>query len=352
MEKGVNLMALIASVTTGHILFLAMYLWVHTRNHLPNRILSALLFCYALRVIKSVLLLAFPGAPFSGILIALGVVGMSATGPLLFLYTQALLNEKFVFSYKQFKHFLLTGILLCTAFFLPDKLMFYVYQISVYQILIYTIAAVFFLLNKKKNNVPSSIYSWLKEVMVAMGCLWFVFLIQLYTGSNLIYTTVSLFAAIVFYTISLRAAFRKDVLNPVLKKKSKNNGGKKEALLPVIGQKLKDEKLYLDPLMSVSRFASIIKIPAYQLSAAINEESGLSFNEYLNRFRIEEAAQRLSSKKSDHLSIEAIAYDCGFNSLSAFYNAFKKIHNTTPAKFRQQQPVPDSEIRNTILKIG
>ena len=344
-------MALIASVTTGHILFLAMYLWVHTRNHLPNRILSALLFCYALRVIKSVLLLAFPGAPFAGILIALGVVGMSATGPLLFFYTQSLLNEKFIFSYKLYKHFLLTGVLLCTAFFLPDKLMFYVYEISVYQILAYTITSVFFLINKKKNDVASPIYSWLKEVMIAMGCLWFVFLIQLYTDSNTIYTIVSMFAAVVFYIISLRATLRKDVLNPVLKKKSKSNGGKKAALLPAIEQKLKDEKLYLDPLQSVSRFASIIKIPAHQLSAAINEESGQSFNEYLNRFRIEEAGQRLSSKKYDHLSIEAIAYDCGFNSLSAFYNAFKKVYNTTPAKFRQRT-VPDSEIRNTIFKIG
>lgn len=339
MSKEATILALIASVTTGQILFLAVYLWVRSNKHLPNRILSLFLFCYSLRIIKSVLLLSFPGISFSAILISFGVIGMSGIGPLLFFYVQSLLKNNFVITYKELLHFIPAILLLPTAFFLDDNSMFLVYQFSVYQIFFYLIYSLIVFIQAKKEDHTSSTYKWLVEIFVAVGLLAVIFLIQLYGKNRTLYITVSLLAAVVFYAISLRAAFGKNIFYPLLKRKTKVI---KSILLPSIENKLRNEQLYLNPRLTVSKLANALNIPAHTLSAAINEGAGMSFNEYMNTFRIEEAARRLSSSKYENLSIEGIAYDCGFNSLSAFYNAFKKINKLTPAKFRQQI-FPDSE---------
>ncbi len=350
IEKGEFIFAIIASAAAGHILFLAAYLSVQAARHLPNKILSVLLFCYSLRIIKSVLLLALPGSPFAHVLIALGVIGMSAIGPLLLLYVQALLKENFVLTPKHYLHFIPTLLLWPVAFFIKGVLMFQVYQFTVYQILVYTCVAFVFVKRTAEKGESTPAFAWLKEVFAATTLLWTIFMIQLDAKNEVLYTSVSLLAAAVFYAISLRAAFRRDVFYPMVKRKRKANGTG-DQLLPVIEAKLKEEKLYLDSLLTVNKLAYAVKLPAYQVSAAINEEAKMGFPEFLNQLRVQDAQVKLTAKEYKHLSIEAIAYDSGFNSLSAFYNAFKKINGITPAKFRQQF-LPDSEIRKPVLKTG
>lgn len=55
----------------------------------------------------------------------------------------------------------------------------------------------------------------------------------------------------------------------------------------------------------------------------------------LTHYRIRHAENLLQSPTAAHFSIEAIAYDSGFASMSAFYVAFKKIHGKTPAEFKK-----------------
>jgi AraC-like DNA-binding protein len=61
----------------------------------------------------------------------------------------------------------------------------------------------------------------------------------------------------------------------------------------------------------------------------------MSFYDYINQYRIEEAKNKLSSSISNNLSysISDIAYQCGFNNRVSFYKAFKKITRTTPTEF-------------------
>ena len=145
--------------------------------------------------------------------------------------------------------------------------------------------------------------------------------------------------------MGLKAALHKTVFSTLIKKKKKSNN----SFLPLIHNKILQEVLYLNAELTVSTLSHHLKIPVHQVSAAINEEAGMSFNEYLNGFRIKEAAKRLLSPLYQNLSIEGIAYDCGFNSLSAFYSAFKKVYNTTPAKFRQQN-LPDLQNQENYIE--
>jgi AraC-like DNA-binding protein len=59
-----------------------------------------------------------------------------------------------------------------------------------------------------------------------------------------------------------------------------------------------------------------------------------TINNYVNLYRIETAKTRL--KETDELIVD-IAFAVGYNSRSAFYNAFKAITGQTPSDFRASQ---------------
>lgn len=61
------------------------------------------------------------------------------------------------------------------------------------------------------------------------------------------------------------------------------------------------------------------------------ERTGKTFTEFLTQVRIHQACQLLQEKD---LSISQIAYQCGFQNLSYFNRAFKKIQEETPKEFR------------------
>ena len=56
--------------------------------------------------------------------------------------------------------------------------------------------------------------------------------------------------------------------------------------------------------------------------------------EYLNRYRLQDAAQKLASTST---SISDISFQCGFSSISYFGKAFRKMYNLSPSEYRQKK---------------
>ncbi|WP_304235599.1 helix-turn-helix transcriptional regulator [Jiulongibacter sediminis] len=94
-----------------------------------------------------------------------------------------------------------------------------------------------------------------------------------------------------------------------------------------------DEKIYLDPNLTIPKMAEKIQIQPYLLSQMINNYYHQSFPDYINSFRIEEAKTLL---EDNSLKISSIAADCGFNTLSSFNLAFKKHASKTPSQYRNE----------------
>ncbi len=67
------------------------------------------------------------------------------------------------------------------------------------------------------------------------------------------------------------------------------------------------------------------------LSRFFKERMGISFTDYVIRYRIHEAGYLLNNTQR---SILQVAYDCGFDSLRSFNRNFKKIMGVTPGKYR------------------
>ncbi|MCB0372566.1 MAG: AraC family transcriptional regulator, partial [Muricauda sp.] len=67
-------------------------------------------------------------------------------------------------------------------------------------------------------------------------------------------------------------------------------------------------------------------------SQVINEHFNLSFFDFINKYRVEEAERLLESNQL--MTITDIAFEAGFNNRVSFYKAFKKVHDITPTEYK------------------
>ena len=56
----------------------------------------------------------------------------------------------------------------------------------------------------------------------------------------------------------------------------------------------------------------------------------------MNEYRVEEFKRQIQNPQNKHLTLLAVALDCGFNSKSTFNRAFKNATGTTPKEFLAQ----------------
>jgi AraC-like DNA-binding protein len=95
------------------------------------------------------------------------------------------------------------------------------------------------------------------------------------------------------------------------------------------------EKPYLDGNITLQKLAKALAISPHHLSQTINEQLNQNFIDFINTYRIEEAKRMFLDPTKKHYSILAVAEEVGFNSKSAFNNAFKKQVKMTPSEFRK-----------------
>lgn len=110
----------------------------------------------------------------------------------------------------------------------------------------------------------------------------------------------------------------------------------RENLLLIIQNHIENQNRYLDSNFSLEVLASETKMSVSKVSSIINNHSDFNFSDYINQFRIEKAKTLFLEPKYNDYNNEAIGFECGFNSKSAFYMAFKKFTNSTPSEFKKQ----------------
>ena len=94
------------------------------------------------------------------------------------------------------------------------------------------------------------------------------------------------------------------------------------------------DQLYLDPNLSLVKLARHIATPPNQVSQTLNAAMGRTFFDYVNGHRVRAVLPRI---RKGGETVIAIAYDAGFNSRSAFYDAFKRETGVTPSAYRSGQ---------------
>ncbi len=90
-----------------------------------------------------------------------------------------------------------------------------------------------------------------------------------------------------------------------------------------------------DEELTLASLARRLGTSPRSLSRALNEGLGQSFNEFVNRLRVDAVAAELRdpARRRDLL---AIALDAGFSSKASFNRAFRAYTGTTPSEFRRR----------------
>ena len=99
---------------------------------------------------------------------------------------------------------------------------------------------------------------------------------------------------------------------------------------------MENERAYLNADLNIEIIARDIKESKHNVSRVLNEKLNLNFFRFVNGYRIEYAKKPLVNPKMNHFTIAAIAFECGFSSVSSFNIVFKKFENVTPSEFKRQ----------------
>jgi len=107
----------------------------------------------------------------------------------------------------------------------------------------------------------------------------------------------------------------------------------REAYKDFLNEYLEREKPYLAQGFSLQdlSFRTGINVPT--LSALINKEYGMNFNDYINQFRVRYFKELIRDSQYHQWTLEAIAYKAGFNSRTTFIRAFTKFAECSPSEY-------------------
>lgn len=101
-----------------------------------------------------------------------------------------------------------------------------------------------------------------------------------------------------------------------------------------IDKNIRENKYYLDEILTLQKLATLLGTNRQYLSNYINREKQKTFYEYINEFRLEEAKSLLDGYDVKHpYSMEEISSLAGFNSYSTFLRSFVKKYGISPSKY-------------------
>lgn len=86
--------------------------------------------------------------------------------------------------------------------------------------------------------------------------------------------------------------------------------------------------------LSLGLFSERYKVTSSYFSRLFHESVGISFKQYLTSLRLEYAKRLL---EENELPIIDVGYECGFNTPSQFYRAFKAETSLPPSEYRRQK---------------
>ena len=94
---------------------------------------------------------------------------------------------------------------------------------------------------------------------------------------------------------------------------------------------------YLDTSLSLRILAEEADVHPNKLSWMLNDRIGMSFNDYVNSFRLECFKKKVLDPVNKNYTLLGLAFESGFNSKSTFNDYFKKKTGLTPRKWIKQQ---------------
>jgi YesN/AraC family two-component response regulator len=157
------------------------------------------------------------------------------------------------------------------------------------------------------------------------------YFIGIYVG---VFTLLTTFRMLNDSTYFDRSASFLDISLGKYRKSSLTDSGKQKILNNILNE-FETRQYFSESMASLSGLAKKIGESPHHVSQVLNEKLNKSFFELLAQYRVEKAKKVLSDDVGSKLIIEEISEMVGYNSKTAFNNAFKKLTGKTPSEFRK-----------------
>lgn len=339
MEFSRELLFFFSALGAFNGLVLALYFLFYAKPRtLAHQFLGALLLVLSVRVGKSVFFFFKPDLAF--IYLQIGLSACVLIGPFLYFYMKASIEPDSRIK-KTWKSHLAIWIALILVVGIGWPFEYHVelwrnyfIQLIYLQWLGYIILSSMLVRDVAKQFWQRREDTWLMSIYLGNIIIWFGYN---YCGYNSYILGALSFSFMLYLLILLLVTNNrqsvKDTLGPKYGDK-KIEAAEAAALLQRLDQLMGEQELFKDPNLKLPTVAKKLNILPHRLSQLLNDNLGKNFSLYINEHRIEAAKAQLKNQPA--FSLEAIGYDCGFNSKSTFYATFKKHTGTTPAKFRSK----------------
>lgn len=321
---------------------LALYFFFLKPKAQSNYFLAAMLLMLSVRIFKSVIF--YFDNELAKIYLQLGLSAFFFVGPFLYLF----IRSKYSPLQQKQRQWLSWKIHLAILFvFITSIGIIYPYQsnpevwslllkVISYQWLFYILLSAYILRyeflrlrHNKEKFTENDI--WLLSIFFGNVFIWLAHFTAAYTS----YIVGALSFSFVFYLSFLAVIFHRRkmaALKSIKYVDKKIIVSEAEELITKLKQLMTNEMLYTNANLTMPQVAKKMSISTQRLSQLLNDNIATSFSNFVNEYRILKAQTLLLQEKK--LKMDDIAEQCGFNSNSTFYTAFKKYTGTTPAKYR------------------
>jgi len=208
------------------------------------------------------------------------------------------------------------------------------------------------------NNFSNSVYidlDWLRMLVLLFGVIWTALISitvihHVFHMFSMVFCTDGLFLSLSVFVILIgyfglkqKVIFTNEsfiVTDDFSRIQTKYSGSR----LNELEEKQYAEKLlshmessrpYLNPDLTLPLLAVELGMSSHLLSQVINEHFKLNFFDFVNQYRVEAFKELIVNPKYKNFSFLGIAFECGFNSKSAFNRIFKKATGLTPSKYKE-----------------
>jgi len=342
------LLIIISSAGLLHGVLFACYLIIFKKKKTnANLFLGSILIFMAFRIGKSVMLNF--GNELEPIFIFAGLAFILLIGPLLRWYLLAMTQDNFKLSKHYFVELIPFSILFLVSFFITKNwfdsnnkqavvifgstlifiylhFAFYIFSARRAFVKVKTIHS-----NELQTKSQKAVLSWIKMLLIGFVVFWTSFFLNIIDDA-IPYITGPIMYSVAVYFLSYKAFELRvtDLDGTIFKENDQME------LFHKLSTLIADEKLYLEPDISLNRLSKFIGKSPQQTSELINQYAKRNYNDFINFYRVQDAKKMLVDRSTQNFTISSIAFDCGFNSLSSFNTAFKKFESTTPSAFRKK----------------
>lgn len=295
-------------------------------------------------------------------------------GPFLYLYTCALTNNNTYkkYNFAHFIPFVLTLILLIPFFSLSfeEKIAIYKNEGKGYEELLAVIYIAIILsgllyallslqkLSQHRKNIPNQFsyiekinLRWLSYLILGSSIIWVV---VIFYDDPYIFSTVVLYLFFIGYfgikqvgiftnktivenneteILKLETVAPENQAEKIKYEKSGLGDTTLWALHKKLTQLMQEEKLYKNPELTLTELSQKLNVHANVLSQVINSVEQKNFYDYINYQRVEEFKKIIVLPENQKFTLLSLAFECGFNSKTAFNRNFKKVTGLSPSDY-------------------